>query len=170
MRVCVMCEYDFFDVVCCVSHSLRIQANRRRRCQKRMTNAPVAVATARPHGCLRYVLGLSEFDVKGIERGGDKVLPGTLPSRYRGCRGGRNIVVGHGYRLLWWYWQALKRNHVLLAPFLAPYHAIRTHSYFSSMLLAKYAAGKLCMILCFACMRVRINTYERSFLHKHTAR
>ena len=44
------------------------------------------------------------------------------------------------YRLLWWYWQALKRNHHVLAPFLAPYHALKGHTYYSAMLLAKYAA------------------------------
>jgi len=86
---------------------------------------------------LRVVLGLSAFDATAIAKGGDKVLPGALPARLRedGCK---TVCVFHVYRFLWWYWQALKRNHALLAPFLAQYDPRRGHAHHSSILLARY--------------------------------
>lgn len=55
-------------------------------------------------------------------------------------KSGTKKLASQAYRLLWWYWQALKRNHVLLAPFLAPYHPTRGHSYRSASFMVKYAA------------------------------
>jgi hypothetical protein len=79
-------------------------------------------------------LGLADFEADCIEMVGDKVLPGS--SYYQGCAA---KSVGCCYRLLWWYWQALKRNHNLLSPFMAPYSPIRGEGFRSSLLLAKYA-------------------------------
>jgi len=99
----------------------------------------VAEATAgRLLPCIfRMVVGLSAFDAMAVTKGGDEVLPGALPARYRdgGCRLACGFKV---YRLLWWYWQALKRNHSLLAPFLAHYDPRRGHGHYSSILLARY--------------------------------
>ena len=95
------------------------------------------VAVSRTHCCLRNFLGLNTFEVAVIERAGDDVLPGALSSRYRGCM---SKCAGSSYRGLWWYWQALKRNHAMLAPFLAPYDPTRGHAFRSAILLAKYAA------------------------------
>ena len=39
---------------------------------------------------LRMVVGLSDFSVAAIDKGGDRVLPGDVPARYRsggGCGG-----------------------------------------------------------------------------------
>ena len=86
---------------------------------------------------LRMIVGLSNFSVAAIDKGGDKVLPGDVPARYRrdGCGGS---CAFHAYRLLWWYWQALKRNHSILAPFMAPYEPPRGHAHYSGILLARY--------------------------------
>ena len=89
---------------------------------------------ARTHACLRHLLGLSDFDVDSIEVAGDKVRPGS--SYYQGFVATR---IGCCYRLLWWYSQAMKRNHLLLSPFLAPFDPIRGEMFRSSLLLVKYA-------------------------------
>ena len=89
---------------------------------------------SRTHACLRHLLGLSDFDVDSIEVAGDKVRPGS--SYYQGFVATR---IGCCYRLLWWYSQAMKRNHLLLSPFLAPFDPIRGEMFRSSLLLVKYA-------------------------------
>jgi hypothetical protein len=80
------------------------------------TKESIAVATARTHGTLRHIFGLSDFDAENIEKAGDRVRPG-FSHRDQGCV---STCAGRCYRLLWWYWQALKRNHVLVSPFMAP--------------------------------------------------
>ena len=87
---------------------------------------------------LRVILGLSDFDAAAIEKAGDKVLPGALPARYRGVVWTRGCAFKM-YRFLWWYWQALKRNHTILAPFLAPYDPRRGHARYSGILFARCA-------------------------------
>jgi len=87
---------------------------------------------------LRMVVGLSDFSVAAIDKGGDKVLPGDVPARYRSGGGCGGAYAFHAYRLLWWYWQALKRNHSILAPFMAPYVPPRGHAHYSGLLLARY--------------------------------
>ena len=87
---------------------------------------------------LRMVVGLSDFSVAAIDKGGDKVLPGDVPARYRSGGGCGGAFAFHAYRLLWWYWQALKRNHSILAPFMAPYVPPRGHAHYSGILLARY--------------------------------
>ena len=87
---------------------------------------------------LRMVVGLSDFSVAAIDKGGDKVLPGDIPARYRSGGGCGGAFAFHAYRLLWWYWQALKRNHSILAPFMAPYEPPRGHAHYSGILLARY--------------------------------
>ena len=101
----------------------------------------VAEATAgRLLPCLfRVVVGLSAFDATAVTEGGDKVLPGALPARFhKGSTCKTDTCMFHLYRLMWWYWQALKRNHAVLAPFLAPYDPRRGHGHYSSILLARY--------------------------------
>ena len=73
-------------------------------------------AAARTQLCLRHMFGLSDFNVENIEKASDKLFPSS--SRKQNCISRR---AGCCYSLLWWYWQAMKRNHVLLSPFLAPY-------------------------------------------------
>lgn len=90
---------------------------RQRRSARKTTKESIAVATARTHQCLRYIFGLSDFDADNIEKAGNKVRPGSSP-RNQGCA---TACVDRSYRLLWWYWQAMKRNHVLLSPFMATY-------------------------------------------------
>jgi len=75
-------------------------------------------AAARTQLCLRHVFGLSDFNVENIEKASDKLFPSS--SRKQNCISRR---AGCCYSLLWWYWQAMKRNHVLLSPFMAPYVA-----------------------------------------------
>ena len=106
-------------------------------------SAAEAVAEATAGGLLPWffrfiVFGLSgdSFNAIAIVKAGDTVLPGALPARMRGSGRGRAFGF-HGYRLLWWYWQALKRNHNVLAPFLAPYHPGRGHAHYSATLLAR---------------------------------
>ena len=77
-------------------------------------------AAARTQLCLRHVFGLSDFNVENIEKASDKLFPSS--SRKQNCISRR---AGCCYSLLWWYWQAMKRNHVLLSPFMTPYVAQR---------------------------------------------
>ena len=77
-------------------------------------------AAARTQLCLRHLFGLSDFNVENIEKASDKLFPSS--SRKQNCISRR---AGCCYSLLWWYWQAMKRNHVLLSPFMAPYVAQR---------------------------------------------
>ena len=54
---------------------------------------------------------------------------------------GLRAVAGHSTdRFCLSYWQFLIRNHDTLSPFLAPHDPGRGHAFYSSMLLAKYAA------------------------------
>ena len=83
-----------------------------------------------------FVRTRNNFDADTLEIGGNNVRPDySFPNK-----SGTKKLASQAYRLLWWYWQALKRNHVLLAPFLAPYHSTRGHSYRSASLMVKYAA------------------------------
>ena len=106
------------------------------------TISSIAAATSQTHCVLREFFGLNDFTVEAIEGAGDLVSAGPLPSRYANKNCVRKCAFSV-HRFLWWYWQALKRDHNCLAPFLAPYDPRRGHAYFSSLFLAKYAVSIL---------------------------
>ena len=55
-----------------------------------------------------------------------------------GFKGVEKGAVSHSF--FWWYWMALKRNHDILAPWLAPPEPYKTTVHYSTVLFAKFAA------------------------------
>ena len=55
-----------------------------------------------------------------------------------GFKGVEEGAMSHSF--FWWYWMALKRNHDILAPWLAPREPYKTTVHYSTVLFAKFAA------------------------------